>query len=77
MAAKTRPLGRSQTRDADATHPGEETKMEVLEASKRPPLEPSSRICVKNLPKHADENRLKEHFSQKGEVTDVKVMRTR
>ncbi|XP_042427118.1 multiple RNA-binding domain-containing protein 1-like [Zingiber officinale] len=36
-----------------------------------------SRLCVKNLPKYADENRLREFFSQKGEVTDAKLMRTR
>lgn len=38
---------------------------------------PTSRICIKNLPKQADENRLREHFSAKGEVTDAKIMRTR
>ncbi|KAK3152124.1 hypothetical protein QOZ80_2BG0154710 [Eleusine coracana subsp. coracana] len=37
----------------------------------------SSRLCVKNLPKGADERRLREVFSQKGEVTDAKVMRTK
>lgn len=36
-----------------------------------------SRIIVKNLPKYATEDRLKEFFSQKGEVTDAKLMRTR
>ncbi|CAH1429648.1 unnamed protein product [Lactuca virosa] len=36
-----------------------------------------SRICVKNLPKHATEERLRDYFSQKGEVTDAKLMRTR
>ncbi|KAK1420340.1 hypothetical protein QVD17_21855 [Tagetes erecta] len=36
-----------------------------------------SRICVKNLPKHANEERLRDYFSQKGEVTDAKLMRTR
>ncbi|XP_042520467.1 multiple RNA-binding domain-containing protein 1 isoform X2 [Macadamia integrifolia] len=35
-----------------------------------------SRICVKNLPKYVAEDRLKEFFSQKGEVTDAKLMRT-
>lgn len=35
-----------------------------------------SRICVKNLPKYAAEDRLREFFSQKGEVTDAKLMRT-
>ncbi|XP_071715693.1 multiple RNA-binding domain-containing protein 1 [Rutidosis leptorrhynchoides] len=35
-----------------------------------------SRLCVKNLPKHATEDRLREYFSQKGEVTDAKLMRT-
>ncbi|KAM0071974.1 putative RNA recognition motif domain, nucleotide-binding alpha-beta plait domain superfamily [Helianthus debilis subsp. tardiflorus] len=36
-----------------------------------------SRICVKNLPKHATEERIRDYFSQKGEVTDAKLMRTR
>ncbi|XP_062096184.1 multiple RNA-binding domain-containing protein 1 isoform X2 [Humulus lupulus] len=36
-----------------------------------------SRICVKNLPKYAAEDRLREFFSQKGEITDAKLMRTK
>ncbi|KAG4124566.1 hypothetical protein ERO13_D10G047700v2 [Gossypium hirsutum] len=36
-----------------------------------------SRICVKNLPKHIAEDRLRDFFSQKGEVTDAKLMRTK
>jgi hypothetical protein len=40
-------------------------------------VEPSSRLCVKNLPKYITEAKLREHFSAKGEVTDVKVARTR
>ncbi|KAJ6843516.1 multiple RNA-binding domain-containing protein 1 [Iris pallida] len=36
-----------------------------------------SRICVKNLPKYATEDRLRDFFSQKGEVTDAKLMRTK
>ena len=35
----------------------------------------SSRLFVKNLPKHITEERLKQHFSQKGEVTDVKILK--
>lgn len=38
---------------------------------------PTSRLCIKNLPKQVTDARLKEHFSAKGEVTDVKVLRTR
>lgn len=34
-----------------------------------------SRIIVKNLPKTITEIKLKEHFSLKGEITDVKIMR--
>lgn len=34
-----------------------------------------SRIIVKNLPIYAAEDRLKKHFSQKGQVTDVRLMR--
>jgi len=37
---------------------------------------PSSRLCVKNVPKRMDEGRLREHFARAGEVTDVKVVRT-
>jgi RNA recognition motif-containing protein len=37
----------------------------------------TSRVCVKNLPKHVDEKRLREHFSAKGEVTDAKIMKTK
>ncbi|XP_065867175.1 multiple RNA-binding domain-containing protein 1-like [Euphorbia lathyris] len=36
-----------------------------------------SRICVKSLPKYAAEDRLREMFSKKGEITDVKLMRTK
>ncbi|XP_043724842.1 multiple RNA-binding domain-containing protein 1-like isoform X2 [Telopea speciosissima] len=36
-----------------------------------------SRVCVKNLPKYVAEDRLREFFSQKGEVTDAKLMRTK
>ncbi|CAJ2633159.1 multiple RNA-binding domain-containing protein 1 [Trifolium pratense] len=36
-----------------------------------------SRIIVKNLPKYVAEDRLRELFSQKGEITDVKLKRTK
>ncbi|KAJ8620031.1 hypothetical protein MRB53_028560 [Persea americana] len=36
-----------------------------------------SRICVKNLPKYVAEDRLRDFFSQKGQVTDAKIMRTK
>lgn len=36
-----------------------------------------SRLCVKNLPKHVTEKRLRDHFTVKGEVTDVKILKTR
>ncbi|KAI9185477.1 hypothetical protein LWI28_007687 [Acer negundo] len=36
-----------------------------------------SRICLKNLPKYMVEDRLREVFSQKGEITDSKFMRTK
>ncbi|KAJ9082653.1 Multiple RNA-binding domain-containing protein 1 [Entomophthora muscae] len=35
-----------------------------------------SRIIVKNLPKHLKEDRMKEHFSKQGHVTDVKLMKS-
>ena len=37
----------------------------------------SSRICVKGLPKHATEQRVRDFFSFKGDVTDVKLLRTK
>lgn len=37
---------------------------------------PTSRLIVKNVPKHLDEQRLRLHFSgQGGVVTDAKIMR--
>lgn len=41
------------------------------------PAPPSSRLCVKNLPKHLKDDRLREHFAARGEVTDVKILKTR
>jgi len=32
---------------------------------------------VKNLPKHVAEDELREFFSEKGIITDVKLMRTK
>jgi len=37
----------------------------------------SSRLIVRNLPKHLTDKRLREHFGAKGEVTDVRIMKTR
>ena len=34
----------------------------------------STRIIVKNLPKNITEEEIKKHFSQKGIITDVKIM---
>lgn len=33
--------------------------------------EPSTRLIVKNVPKHVDEKRLRQHFAEKGEVSFV------
>ncbi|KAI8586983.1 hypothetical protein BDZ88DRAFT_263737 [Geranomyces variabilis] len=35
-----------------------------------------SRLIVKNLPKHYNIDRFREHFGQKGEITDVKLAKT-
>lgn len=35
-----------------------------------------SRICVKNLPRYVVEDRLKDFFTRKGEITDAKIMQT-
>ena len=35
----------------------------------------STRLFVKNIPKHVSEDRLKQFFSQKGTVTDVKILK--
>lgn len=37
----------------------------------------SCRLCVKNLPRYATEARLRESFASQGEVTDVKLLKTR
>ncbi|BBN20258.1 multiple RNA-binding domain-containing protein 1 [Marchantia polymorpha subsp. ruderalis] len=36
----------------------------------------STRICVKNIPRHVNEDRLREHFAENGEVTDARIIRT-
>ncbi|KAI9141566.1 hypothetical protein BKA69DRAFT_1124694 [Paraphysoderma sedebokerense] len=36
-----------------------------------------TRIIVKNLPKHITEQRFREHFAEKGEVTDARLMKTK
>ncbi|KAI8891456.1 RNA-binding domain-containing protein [Backusella circina FSU 941] len=36
-----------------------------------------SRLIVKNLPKELSEEKFREHFSKKGEVTDAKLMKTK
>merc|ERR1712100_932265 len=36
-----------------------------------------SRLFVKNLPKYITDERLKNHFSQKGEVTDVRIIKNK
>jgi multiple RNA-binding domain-containing protein 1 len=42
------------------------------------PAPPCSRLCVKGIPKHLLANdRLREHFAERGEVTDVKILKTR
>lgn len=35
-----------------------------------------SRVCVKNLPRYLTDERLREHFSAGGQVTDAKIIRT-
>ena len=55
----------TSARDAGADGGGEEGE-----------AAPSSRLCVKNVPKHLKDARLREHFAAMGEVTDVKIVRT-
>lgn len=52
-------------------------QLDADEAPAAAPVEESSRLIIKGLPKHADEARLRDHFSTRGEVTDAKVLRTR
>eukprot|EP00227_Mantoniella_beaufortii_P000158 CAMPEP_0197616924 /NCGR_PEP_ID=MMETSP1326-20131121/60776_1 /TAXON_ID=1155430 /ORGANISM="Genus nov. species nov., Strain RCC2288" /LENGTH=318 /DNA_ID=CAMNT_0043185813 /DNA_START=23 /DNA_END=976 /DNA_ORIENTATION=+ len=40
------------------------------------PAPVSSRLCIKNIPKHLKTDRLREHFAARGEVTDVKILQT-
>lgn len=42
-----------------------------------PEAPPSSRLCIKNIPKYVQEQRLKDHFAGRGQVTDVKILKTR
>jgi RNA recognition motif-containing protein len=54
----------------------DQPKMDPRPEPEGPPA-PTSRLCIKNLPKHAVEAKIKELFSSKGEVTDVKLLKTR
>ena len=36
----------------------------------------STRVVVKNLPKHITEDRLRSHFEQRGQISDLKIART-
>lgn len=37
----------------------------------------TSRLCVKNIPKYVNEARLRRFFSEQGDVTDVKIVKTK
>eukprot|EP00903_Cladosiphon_okamuranus_P014644 g13579.t1 len=39
--------------------------------------ESSTRLIVKNVPKHVDEKRLRKHFAERGQVSDAKIVRTK
>jgi len=53
---------------------GTETSEKKVKHTKTPR---SSRLIVKNLPKHMTDQRFKEHFATKGNVTDVKILKTK
>lgn len=36
-----------------------------------------SRVCVKNIPRYITDEKLREHFASRGEVTDAKVIKTK
>jgi multiple RNA-binding domain-containing protein 1 len=64
-------------------HAGPEPQQATL-AQDPPPAQPAlpgdpptSRLCIKNIPKYLPEQRLKDHFSTKGQVTDVKILKAR
>lgn len=42
-----------------------------------PPPFHTSRLCVKNIPKYVNEARLRQHFAEQGDVTDVKIVKTK
>ena len=53
----------------------EDQREEALKADPEHPFV-SSRLCIKNLPKHYTERRFREHFSSIGEVTDCVIKNT-
>jgi len=62
---------------------GKEDQGDTLEANPERPSNDdvqtplvSSRLCIKNLPKHYTERRFREHFSTIGEVTDCVIKNT-
>jgi len=60
--------------EQDGVHATTDTLHSTSDAAWNPG---NTRICVKNVPKHVTESRLKEFFGQHGQVTDVRIVKTK
>lgn len=81
LAAELPPPPPIPTPEAPVALPPPPPTMEQTDAAnpwaEQEPAGPTSRVCVKNLPKYITEASLRKHFAAKGEVTDIKIMKTR
>ena len=69
------PMHGQQQQQQQQTAP--QTAQDLQQNDSMQGIQVTSRLCVKNIPKDMTVPKLKEHFAAKGEVTDVKIMRTR
>lgn len=77
MPGRPHAQSRNMQEEEPAALPAAEAEAPAEEPEQQEQRPPTSRICVKNLPKYVDDRRLREHFAARGEVTDAKIMRTR
>jgi multiple RNA-binding domain-containing protein 1 len=61
--------------NTDQSNPVAETSTPAPKAATKSASLGTTRLIIKNIPKHITEDRLRQHFSSKGVVTDAKIMK--